>query len=105
MSWYTPRLASLHATGKSSAADSGSSRAAAPRQTSAERWRQQPFRPTQKAVPSSGQVRLQQLRLYCFYHAQMVRLGRGTALSKARSNGRREVITADDAIANFHPPH
>src|SRR6266849_9892360 len=29
---------------------------------------------------------------YCSYHAQIARLGRGTALSKARSNGRREDV-------------
>jgi hypothetical protein len=76
------------------AADTGSSRAAAPRQTSASGWRQQPFQQTQKAVLSSGQMRLQQLRLHGSYHAQMVRLGRGTAMSKARSNGRREDVTS-----------
>jgi hypothetical protein len=36
---------------------------------SAGHWRQQSFQQAQKAVLPADQVRLQQLRLYCSYHA------------------------------------
>jgi hypothetical protein len=74
------------------AADTGGSRAAAPRQPATGRWRQQPFQSPQKAVLAPDQVCLQQLRLHRLYVAQMARCGRRTALPAARPNDSGEDV-------------